>query len=718
MNKKDILYFSLLLISILLFHVRIIFYSNFIDTPDFGRSDAFHMSISTKYILWKNLQNNTIPLWSSQIGTGFPVLAEGQIGTFHLPNLVLYTLFDFPLAYNASIVLAYILFALGTYVYFRQIGFDSLFSFLGSLTLTFSGLLATHLTHITLLQSLSLMPWIFFTVHTLTEKRNLVWAGITAIIFSQQFLAGFPQLTFIALLYSLAIVLWQGKVLGTWRKSLLLFAIACIITGLLSAIQLLPSQEFLKQTADPNGFDARTASYYSYPLKHLLTFISPFLLGNPREGTYPPFSQFNGSIFWENTGYFGIIPLVFLPFAILQERRKKDQKLRLFFVSVAAGTFLLMLGKYSPLYFIYSYWPFNLFRVPSRFIILFVFALVSLCFLGIYNYYSAVKHQLARFVIVALILVNAVYLMQVWNRYHSFNPVEVWLEKPEITKYVSSSDRVYTVGNERVHNETFYSSGWKSIKPYVFLKNSLYPNSNAIWDISHAQASVGRFLRRNSFMDQSIRDLAVGGVDKSELNDQALKLLRIQGVNKIVALEKIENKTTLKPAETLSSDTATLQLFNLEIQNPRFYAARTTYNATTVEDAFKIFFSDEYTPQQTVLLESEIGISTPSAEVAIDLKKDTDTRLEFEVTPQNKSGILVLTDTYYPGWKAYIDDVPTPIYPANISERAVVVPEGKHKVKFVFESQSFRSGVVISAISYSVVTLYLLGRLILNKRKQ
>ena len=59
-------------------------------------------------------------------------------------------------------------------------------------------------------------------------------------------------------------------------------------------------------------------------------------------------------------------------------------------------------------------------------------------------------------------------------------------------------------------------------------------------------------------------------------------------------------------------------------------------------------------------------------------------------------GILVLSDTYYPGWRAFVDGVERPILRANHVFRAVVVPAGARDVVFSYEPDSFRYGLLVS----------------------
>lgn len=59
-------------------------------------------------------------------------------------------------------------------------------------------------------------------------------------------------------------------------------------------------------------------------------------------------------------------------------------------------------------------------------------------------------------------------------------------------------------------------------------------------------------------------------------------------------------------------------------------------------------------------------------------------------------GVLVLTDTWYPGWEATVDGTPTEILPANHVLRAVPITAGRHEVVFRYEPKPFVVGLWIS----------------------
>jgi uncharacterized membrane protein YfhO len=62
----------------------------------------------------------------------------------------------------------------------------------------------------------------------------------------------------------------------------------------------------------------------------------------------------------------------------------------------------------------------------------------------------------------------------------------------------------------------------------------------------------------------------------------------------------------------------------------------------------------------------------------------------------------VVTDTYYPGWRAFVDGVERPIYPADVAFRGVLLPPGRHTVEMRYEPLSFRAGLAVSAAALAV----------------
>ncbi len=61
-------------------------------------------------------------------------------------------------------------------------------------------------------------------------------------------------------------------------------------------------------------------------------------------------------------------------------------------------------------------------------------------------------------------------------------------------------------------------------------------------------------------------------------------------------------------------------------------------------------------------------------------------------------GLLVLTDTYYPGWSVKVDGESTEIYRVNGVVRGVFISAGSHTVDFKYLPRSFLAGVILAGI--------------------
>ncbi len=68
-------------------------------------------------------------------------------------------------------------------------------------------------------------------------------------------------------------------------------------------------------------------------------------------------------------------------------------------------------------------------------------------------------------------------------------------------------------------------------------------------------------------------------------------------------------------------------------------------------------------------------------------------------TDSDSSSWLVLTDAWYPGWRATVDGAPVEIARADVLFRAVPVPAGRHRVEFIFVPTSLQLGGATSLLT-------------------
>ena len=74
----------------------------------------------------------------------------------------------------------------------------------------------------------------------------------------------------------------------------------------------------------------------------------------------------------------------------------------------------------------------------------------------------------------------------------------------------------------------------------------------------------------------------------------------------------------------------------------------------------------------------------------------------------DRPGYLVLTDTWFPGWRATVDGRPARVWRANYAVRAVWIPPGRHDVVLQYAPLILRVGVIVTAASACIVLVLLL----------
>lgn len=672
-------------------------------TPDYGRSDSWHFSLVTRVILSRHLHSGLLPVWIREMGNGFPLMAEGQTGTLFFINLFLFSIFDALTAYNLSFIFVSLFLGWGTYLWLRLLRIQPFISSMSALTFALSALVSTQLSHITLLQGFSMMPFIISFTHIHTKKPTILSFVALTFLISQQILTGYPQAVFITLLFCLGYTL---LVLKKDKKSFLQylhFPIVILFAIVLSSYQLFPSYEFMKHIANAGVYSQKAATQFSFPWKHFITFFNPYALGNPKIATYPHFVASNGSMFWENSGFIGLLPIVFLCLTPILYKEKDTSMMRLLAFGLVTSM-LLMIGKFSPIYFMYSLWPFNIFRVPSRFIWIFVFFVISISTLTFQSLYKQLSSQIVRVVLLFLLVINICISIAPLYHYQAIKPAKRWLQKPEVAQYFDTSKKIYTITPAGIHNDEFMYRGFPDLEYYYFLRNALDPNSQTLWNYTHQDVYAGRFLKRLNIMDKYIRDEIEVDNYAVSISPLGFELLRLNNVGVIISHGELHHDD-ITLLGSVHDGIRSFFVYELHDTLPRLYFATQDIQVRTVEEALRALKDDSFILGTTVLLEDEVEYSTTSATATI-IEEDN-TTIRIEIKNEEDNALLVQSDTYYTGWKATIDNKELPIYPANISHRGIVIPKGEYILQLTYDPLSLRIGKIISTISYVILFLLL-----------
>jgi hypothetical protein len=99
----------------------------------------------------------------------------------------------------------------------------------------------------------------------------------------------------------------------------------------------------------------------------------------------------------------------------------------------------------------------------------------------------------------------------------------------------------------------------------------------------------------------------------------------------------------------------------------------------------------------------------------IKLVLDSNDRQIF-YTRFSESSFITISDIFYPGWKAYIDEKETTIYKTNYIFRGIEVPEGEHIIELKFSPYSIKIGLLLAFCGIIIALLSIFLWLSIKKK--
>lgn len=179
-----------------------------------------------------------------------------------------------------------------------------------------------------------------------------------------------------------------------------------------------------------------------------------------------------------------------------------------------------------------------------------------------------------------------------------------------------------------------------------------------------------------------------------------LRFLQMGAVKYVSALH-VQGLEDLIPAGVYTSLLARpIRLFQVPEPLPRTYVVGTAL-AADGDRAREILFDAGFDPSREVILPEtalQAGPRFSGRSGVLDFRPDY-VRLQAELS---EPGVVVLVDTYDPGWKATVDGRPARVLRANVAFRGVVVPAGRHVVEYVYRPWTVIWGLGASAAAVLV----------------
>ena len=125
------------------------------------------------------------------------------------------------------------------------------------------------------------------------------------------------------------------------------------------------------------------------------------------------------------------------------------------------------------------------------------------------------------------------------------------------------------------------------------------------------------------------------------------------------------------------------------------------------QDVLNEILSPEFSPGDIAILEEEPDISLSEGEGEIDVVRMIENEKILDVET-SKTAFLIIRENYHPDWKCYVDGKKAKIYKANYIFYGVFVPEGKHELRFVYESGVFNISSLFSFLGFIIFLVALI----------
>jgi len=638
---------------------------------------------------------------------------------------------------------------------------------IASLVFTYSGYLTGFpVQQLTILAVSAWLPWVLWGISLASQSVQASSAGTgvilrkslwpiawAALAFAMAILAGHPQtvlyIFYLTLAYSLlhGFQTWwrqprQGRSLlfrpfvnSPWRPLVNWLAIV-LLGGAIAAVQLLPTLEFIQHSVRSDlSYQAVSAGL---PLNELISIIYPGFFGGSPE-------------------YVGIITLVLVALALVLASPRTAV---FFWAGAALVGLLLAFGGNTFLYpFFYLLAPgFEAVRQQERAFLVYGFSMAILAGYGalvvagplpksVCQRFIGFERHLRIIAVVALALtafliygsaaatargdeVNLFYGV-LWHHLFgliilagtlvlfAFRPRR-WLSRPWGMALVA----IWVGLNLFTVNWRFNLEG-REVDPFTpngvvqFLQDSLVtdravtPNSiqfEPTGPISLARVSSGGFLPggNSAASVYNLQDLTgntplqLATVNEFMQQMPSWRMWQLMNVRYVVDERDISGNGL-----SMVFEEDDLKVFEMGDPFPRSWFVWETEHIPGSNQAIARLGSDDFNLQQAAIVAEPLNI--PLAEASSSTVKViglSPTKLTAAVDATGHH-LLVLSQIYYPGWEAAIDNRPVDLIQVNLVQQGVVVPPGAHLIEVRFVSSSFWWGILISLVGAIVWAIFI-----------
>ncbi len=682
--------------------------------PTYAWSDYTTFQLPVHEFARNELLGGRIPLWMPWLGNGTPLHAGQQAGLFYpgltFPLLILPANTAFTLSMFGHLALAFA----GQSAAGRALGARRAGACLAAASLTQSGFVVNHMMagHVGIVIGASLIPWFLWAIVRLLREPGPGGAAVTASVGAALVLGSHAQIAYYAALLA---ALWtlgastRSQCWGARRRQLAWAAAAGALAVVAGAVQWIPTLELARDglAESPRG-DASFASTYAMTTLDWVRMIVPDVTGNPMLGKP---AAHHTDLFHERVTYLGLLCPILAVYGLARARVRRWQ---LGAAALAATGMMTALGDATPWFGVIGHivpgW--YSFRCAGR-----VFAvvtplvgllaargldallarepaglrgrwwLVPLALWGAGNLTilpearigeptpvaalaHAWSHAPAELITAVAFLGAAAATLALAGQYGRRSPT---IAAGVVLAFALADLGYHNAANFRMADEpgAVLPAELLDIDPPVrFAEAPGYPRLSLI------ELTYGRMVRAAVEGRRSMVGTNEGGVLPGALSRYYRAVERDAALGLALA----------GCSRTCDGGGARWRTVPGALPRARLATGRAA--ALCGVDIEQLTHDDVATLR--------------AGSWAVRIAAEKPRRIQFDVDAPGDV-MLVLADTYYPGWNCAVDGHDAPIETAHGVFRAVRVPAGPHRVEMAYEPRSFLFGAALSVAGIAIV---------------
>ena len=679
----------------------------------FVGGDLYSYFFPQKAFLADRLQAGEFPLWNNLTGFGYPVLGESQTGAAYPPYWLAYLFLSPNTAYNLLHLLHYVVCFAGMWMFCERIGMRLGGSILAAIVFTYGWFPPRACLEWAIVTG-AWLPVSLWCVESFVQSRWWRYAIGLSLVLGLQMLAGHFHLAFMTQILVLAYGTWRlvavrarssnsSPTLPRANLVALGAVVAAIVGGfLIAAVQLVPAWELKTRSTRATVGADHDPAYGHLPPLYLSQMVMPWLWYSPgeihgEEGLrtatefaapwhwFGPHRDLDTALNQSRAGgltdvatnkveahlYFGLIPLGFACWWMLGSLlRRHDIDTQSVQPSRGAETwFWTLAGLFAVIYATGWLLPvarqipgFNFFRGPGRYGIVTTLAVAILAGRG----FAKLLEQRSKSACVALAT------LVIWSTVG-----DLWLVSRMVTYAAMVPRPAITLRDQSPVRRLLLAQpeSPRLYAPMQNLGNLLGVSCLPVYlGIAPSQYSDPRFAGKGMPKGDPTSRPNVA-------DPEMLQWLKDCGVTHILSETHLDQTSWEVTAVWQGMD----PMLNTAMgrSEPLFL-----YQLTNSPGRASLIWKGG---------DVDGPISVPNSSAA--------NRTELTVDLSSESSLL-LRDLDYPGWQVEIDGQPSDSL-AVAEFRSVRVPQGRHTVRWIYRSISFRRGLAITVLT--LFTLAVIG---------